>query len=53
MTETGPARPPRGAPDPVGLAVAQEMQERLRPAEVILLDSRAAGDHRPDPTSTS
>lgn len=24
------------------------MQERLRPAEVILLGSRAAGDHRPD-----
>lgn len=47
MTETGQASPFRGAPDPVGLAVAQEMQERLRPAEVILLGSRAAGDHRP------
>ena len=41
-------RPTGGAPDPLGLAVAQEMQERLRPAEVILLGSRAAGDHRPD-----
>ena len=43
------ARPTGGAPDPdLGLAVAQEMQERLRPAEVILLGSRAAGDHWPD-----
>ena len=48
MTDTGQACPTRGAPDPVGLAVAQEMQERLRPAEVILLGSRAAGDHCPD-----
>ena len=48
MTRTGQAPHSGGAPDPVGLAVAQEMQERLRPAEVILLDSRAAGDHRPD-----
>ena len=48
MTRTGQARPTGGAPDPVGLAVAQEMQERLRPAEVILLGSRAAGDHLPD-----
>ena len=48
MTETGQSRPPGGAPDPVGLAVAEKIQERLRPAEVILLGSRAAGDHRPD-----
>ena len=48
MTQTGQARPSGGAPDPVGLAAAREMQERLRPAEVILLGSRAAGDHRPD-----
>lgn len=48
ITETGQPRPTGGAPDPVGLAVAQEMQERLRPAEVILLGSKAAGDHRPD-----
>ena len=32
----------------MGLAAAEKMQERLRPAEVILLGSRAAGDHRPD-----
>ena len=48
MTPTGQARPSGGAPDPLGLAVAQEMQERLHPAEVILLGSRAAGDHQPD-----
>ena len=48
MTETGQPRPPGGAPDPVGLAVAEKMQERLRPAEVILLGSRAVGDHRLD-----
>ena len=48
MTETGQARPPGGTPDPAGLAAAREMQERLRPAELILLDSRAAGDHRPN-----
>jgi predicted nucleotidyltransferase len=36
------------APDPQALAIAREMQERLHPAEVILLGSRAAGDHRPD-----
>ena len=47
MTPTGQARPTGGAPDPVGLAVAEKMQERLRPAEIILLGSRAAGDHRP------
>ncbi len=35
-------------PDPEALAIAREMQERLRPAEVILLGSRATGDHRPD-----
>ena len=38
----------RIAPDPVGLAIAREMQEQLKPAQVILLGSRAAGDHRPD-----
>ena len=38
----------RKAPDPQALAIAREMQERLHPAEVILLGSRAAGDHRPD-----
>ena len=48
MTLTGQARPTGGAPDPVGLAVAREIQERVRPAEVILLGSRAVGDHRPD-----
>ena len=48
MTETAQARPARAAPDPLGLAVAREMQERLCPAQVILLGSRAVGDHRPD-----
>ena len=38
----------RTSPDPVGLAIASEMQERLKPAQVILQGSRAAGDHRPD-----
>ena len=41
-------RPRRNAPDPEALAIAREMQERLQPAEVILLGSRAAGDHRHD-----
>ena len=35
-------------PDPEALSIAREMQERLRPDRVILLGSRAAGDHRPD-----
>lgn len=35
-------------PDPEALAISREMQGRLQPAEVILLGSRAAGDHRPD-----
>ena len=48
MTWTGQARPTKGAPDPLGLTVAREIQERLRPVEVILLGSRAASDHRPD-----
>ena len=48
MTETALRRPTGGAPDPLGLAVAEKIQERLRPAEVILLGSKAAGDHRPD-----
>ena len=42
MTETGQPRPPGGAPDPVGLTVAEKTQERLRPVEVIHLGSRAA-----------
>ena len=40
--------PTRNAPDPLGLAIARDMQQRLHPAEVILQGSRAAGDHRPD-----
>ena len=48
MNETAQARPTGGTPDPVGLAAAERMQEGLRPAEVILLGSRAAGDHRND-----
>ena len=35
-------------PDPEGLAIAREIQDRLRPADIILSGSRAAGDHRPD-----
>ena len=38
----------RNAPDSQALAIAREMQKKLQPAEVILLGSRAAGDHRPD-----
>ena len=38
----------RNNPDPVGLAIAREMQELLRPTKVILQGSRAAGDHRQD-----
>ena len=48
MNDIALVPPYRSAPDPVGLAEAEKMQERLRPAEVILLGSRAAGDHRPD-----
>ena len=40
--------PRRNATDPEGLAIAREMQERLQPAKVILLGSRAVGDHRDD-----
>ena len=39
---------PQNSPDPVGLAIAREIQERVRPAEIILSGSRAAGDHRTD-----
>ena len=39
---------PRNPPDPEGLAVAQEIQQKVCPAEIILGGSRAAGDHRPD-----
>ena len=39
---------PRNAPDPVGLAIAREIQEKVRPAEIILGGSRAVGEHRPD-----
>lgn len=45
---TRQACPTRNAPDPLGLAIAREMQVRLQPAEVILQGSRAAGGHRPD-----
>ena len=38
---------PHNSPDPVGLAIAREIQERLRPAEVILFGSRADGSHSP------
>ena len=38
----------RSAPDPDGLAIARRMQELPKPAEIILLGSRATGDHRHD-----
>ena len=39
---------PRNAPDPVGLTIAREIQEKVHPAEIILGGSRAVGEHRPD-----
>ena len=36
------------APDPEGLAIAREIQNKVRPAEIILGGSRAVGDHSPD-----
>ena len=38
---------PHNSPDPEGLATAREIQDRLRPAEVILFGSRAHGSHSP------
>ena len=38
----------RNAPDPEGLAIAREIQQKVHPAEVILGGSRAVGEHRPD-----
>ena len=38
---------PHSSPDPEGLAIAREIQERLRPAEVILFGPRADGSHSP------
>ena len=38
----------RNAPDPEGLAIAREIQEKVHPAEIILGGSRAIGEHRPD-----
>ena len=35
-------------PDPEALVIARDMQERLKPAKVILLGSRAVGEHRHD-----
>ena len=43
-----PIRPSYKAPDTLALSIAREMQERLRPAEIILLGSRATGEHRCD-----
>ena len=39
---------PYNVPDPEGLAIAREIQRKVRPAEIILGGSRASGDHRPD-----
>ena len=38
----------RYPPDPAALAIARQMQELLKPAEIILSGSRATGDHRHD-----
>ena len=38
---------PHNSPDPEGLAIAREIQDRVRPAEVILFGSRADGSHSP------
>ena len=38
----------QNVPDPEGLAIAQEIQKKLHPAEIILGGSRAVGEHRPD-----
>ena len=38
----------RNSPDPEGLAIAREIQDKLRPAKVILFGSRADGSHSPD-----
>ena len=55
--DTGPQAPsgdragmgPRlNTPDPEALVIARDMQERLKPAKVILLGSRAVGEHRHD-----
>ena len=37
--------PHLNAPDPEALVIARDMQERLQPAEIILLGSRAVGEH--------
>ena len=36
------------SPDPVGLAIAREIQRKVRPMDIIQGGSRAVGDHRPD-----
>ena len=43
----------RITPGPVGLAIAREMQDRVKPAESILPGSTVDSDHRPDSGSTS
>ena len=40
--------PRLNTPDPEALVIARDMQERLKPAKVILLGSRAVGEHRHD-----
>ena len=39
---------PRSAPDPTGLAIGREIQQKVHPAEIMLCGSRAVGDHRPN-----
>ena len=48
LTEGADMNAHRNAPDPEGLAIAREIQNKVRPAEIILGGSRAAGDHQPD-----
>ena len=38
----------QNVPDPEGLAIAREIQNKARPTEIILGGSRAVGEHRPD-----
>ena len=41
---------PRNAPDLVGLAIAREVQQKVRPAEIILGGSRPSASTAPTPT---
>ena len=47
LTEGADMSTPRNSPDPEGLAIAREIQDRLQQVEVILFGSRADGSHSP------